>query len=315
MRTALITGISGQDGAYLTRRLRKDGFRVVGTSRTAGVNLWRLEALGLRQQVELREANLAEEGVAHRLILSVRPDEIYHLAGESSVGGSFEHPHAAIDFSARSALHLLETIREHRMNCRLMIGSSAQVFDHQNGRPITEATPFAPVTPYSAGKAAATMIARAYRESFGLFVTILYFGNHESPLRGGQFVTHKIVEGARAIAEGRSRTLSLGNLEVERDWGYAPEYVEAMLLALRAERPDEFIIGTGRPRRLMDFVELTFRRFGLDWKNHVVKDPALLRPIDPPVWRLDPAKAERVLGWKANFGVEEIIEKMINREL
>lgn len=308
MNVSLITGISGQDGAYLAGRLLAEGRRVVGTSRAAGVDLWRLRRLGVHCDVEVREANLAEEGVVQRLVREVAPDEIYHLAGESSVGASFRHPHAAVDFASRSALHLLETVRLNSPATRVLLGSSVQCFDP--GDLVDEGTRFAPVSPYAAGKAAATMMARAYRASYSLLVAVLYLGNHESPLRGSGFVTHKVVAGAKAIAAGERETLELGNLNVERDWGWAPEYVDAMIRAIRAA-PSEYVIATGRTRSLKEFVELAFRSVGLNWETHVRQDPALLRPVDPAVWRLNPAKADRDLGWKARFGIEEIIEAMM----
>ncbi len=312
MNVVLITGISGQDGAFLAQRYVEAGARVVGTSRTAGVDLWRLKALGVDKQVEVIEANLAEEGVVRRIFEQVAPDEVYHLAGESSVGASFHQPHRAIDFAARSALHMMEAIRTLKSSTRLLLGASIQCFHHCDGEPVTEQAPFAPVSPYAAGKTAAAMIARAYRESYNVFVATVFLGNHESRLRGADFVTTKVVRGAAEIARGERTTLPMGNLGVERDWGSAEEYVDVMMRALKADQPDEFVIGTGKVHRLEDFVAMAFSKFGLDWQKHVVKDPALYRPVDPPVWRINATKAERILGWKASAGIEQIINELIS---
>jgi GDPmannose 4,6-dehydratase len=309
VKTALITGVTGQDGGYLAELLAGKGYRVVGTSRSTNVEPGRLPAA-----VELRaldSQNLAETSA---LLRDVRPDEIYHLAGQSSVGLSFADPVGTFHSVATSTLVLLEAARLAERGVKVFLASSAEVFGDTNGA-AEETTPFQPKSPYAAAKAAAAELARTYRLCYGSFVCVGYLFNHESPRRPERFVTRKIVRGACEIALGRKSTLELGDLSVVRDWGWAPEYVEAMWLMLALEAPDDFVLGTGECHPLEHFVELVFAALGLDAKAHVVQNPALHRLAEVRALWANPAHAERKLGWRATTRLPEIVRRMVDAEL
>ena len=315
MKTALVTGISGQDGAYLSQLLLEKGYRVIGQTRgDPKTPIAVLEALGLGGAVEICQSDLDDADAAAALIASCGPDEIYHLAGQSSVGKSFAQPAQTIRSLTLPTLNLLEALRLGGTGIRLFCAGSGEVFGDTGGEPANEATPFRPVSPYGAAKAAAFWQIDSYRRAYGLFACTGLLYNHESPLRDQQFVTRRIVAGACAIAAKRAGTLELGDLSVARDWGWAPDYVEAMWLMLQLPAPDDFIIATGRTITLQDFVARSFAALGLDWSQHVVTMPGRKRPLDIAVCRADAGKADRALGWTARHGVDDVIKLMIAAE-
>jgi GDPmannose 4,6-dehydratase len=309
VKTALISGVSGQDGTYLAELLVANGYRVVGTSRSASVPAERLV-----RGVELRTVDLLDLRQVSELLREVRPDEIYHLAGQSSVGLSFADPVGTFESVAGSTLTLLEAARLAERGVKLFLASSAEVFGDTGGA-ADETTPFQPKSPYAAAKAAAAELARTYRLCYGSFVCVGYLFNHESPRRPERFVTRKIVRGASEIALGLKQTLELGDLSVVRDWGWAPEYVDAMWRTLALEAPDDFVLGTGEGHTLRHFVELAFGALGLDAAAHVVEDPALHRPSEVRALCANPAHAERRLGWRATTRLPEIVRRMVEAEL
>jgi GDPmannose 4,6-dehydratase len=243
------------------------------------------------------------------------PDEIYNLAGQSSVSLSFDQPVDTIDSSVNGTINILETMRLLGSKARLYYASSSECFGNTIGTQATENTPFRPSSPYGIGKAAAQWLVSNYREAYGLFSCSGILFNHESPLRPARFVTQKVIRGALDIAEGNAQVLQLGNLEVERDWGWAPEYVDAMWRMLQLNRAEDFVIATGRRHRLRDFVELTFARLGLDWRQHVVVNQTLLRPLDIVTSVGNAEKAHQLLGWVAETDFTMLVEKMIAGEI
>jgi GDPmannose 4,6-dehydratase len=317
MKTALICGISGQDGAYLAQLLLSKGYLVYGTSRDAQMssfrNLFRLEIL---EKVKLESVALNDFRSVLQVLTKVNPDEVYNLAGQSSVGLSFEQPVETLESIATGSLNLLEAIRFTGKPIKLYNAGSSECFGNIGDRAADENTPFRPRSPYGVAKSASFWEVANYREAYNLFACSGILFNHESPLRPERFVTQKIITTACKISLGvQDQKLSLGNLSIERDWGWAPEYVEAMYLMLQQEYPDDYVIATGISYKLEDFVCNVFAKLDLDWRNHVVVDSNLLRPTDIVFGKGNPTKAEKILGWKAKIGVSEIIEKMIAEKL
>jgi GDPmannose 4,6-dehydratase len=309
MKTALVTGVTGQDGAYLAEQLAGRGYRVVGTSRTLRQNL------EIGAPIDVRTVALEDADAVAALLTEVTPDEIYHLAGQSSVGRSFEDPAGTYRSLASTTLNLLEAVRCAKIRPRVFIAGSGEVFGDTGTARANEATPYAPRSPYAVAKCAAVELARAYRVHYGIFASVGFLYNHESPRRPVTFVTRKIVRGACDIAAGRATTLELGDTSVVRDWGYAPEYVEAMWRALQADAPDDFVIATGQSHSLGHFVELVFRRLGLASEGRVVTNPRFIRPSEVRALHADPSHAERVLGWKAQTMLEGLARTMVDAEL
>lgn len=314
-KTALICGISGQDGAYLARHLLNLGYRVAGTTRALQTpppaNLVRLE---LAAQVELHENTLQDREAVSALLATVMPDEIYHLSGQSSVGASFEHPRDTWDSIVTPTLNLLEALRADKRSARFFLAGSGECFGDTGGAPADENTAFRPQSPYAAAKAAATWAVANYRTAYDLFACTGLLFNHESPLRPARFVTQKVVAAARAIAAGSQERLRLGNLKIVRDWGWAPEYVEAFALMLAQDTPRDFVIGSGRKTALRDFVRLAFQQQGLDWRRHVIVDNGFFRRNEVPVSVANPAAIERQLGWKATLAIEDIVRFLVDGE-
>ena len=314
-KTALIFGISGQDGSYLARFLLDRGYIVVGTSRDAQMSsLVNLRRLGIRDRVEVRSASLGDFRSVLQVLKDVAPDEIYNLAGQSSVGLSFDQPVETFESIGIGTLNLLESVRFMDSGARLYNASSSECFGNTDGVPATEETPFRPRSPYAVAKAAAFWEVANYREAYGLFACSGILFNHESPLRPERFVTRKIVSTACRIAAGSREKLRLGNTEVQRDWGWAPEYVEAMWLMLQQDRADDFIVATGHTCALQDLVEEVFSILGLDWREHVELNPDLLRPTDIMVSVANPDKARRVLGWEARSRMRDVVRMMVAEE-
>lgn len=313
MPRALIFGISGQDGAYLAELLLGKGYEVVGTSRDAGVaGFGNLAQLGIRGRVGLASAAITDFRSVLQVLAKTEPTEVYNLAGQTSVALSFDQPVETLESIAIGTLNILEALRFLRRPVRFYNACSSECFGDTRGEPADETTPFRPRSPYAAAKAAAFWEVANYREAYGLFACSGILFNHESPLRPERFVTQKIVQAARRIAAGEQREpLRLGNVSVERDWGWAPEYVDAMWRMLQAPEPDDFVIATGESRRLEEFVAAAFRCVGLDWREHVVCDKGLLRPTDLQKGQGNPELARRKLGWSARSRMDDVVRQMM----
>ena len=307
-KKALIVGVSGQDGAFLAKFLIKKDYEVYGTSRNLSPeNFTGLQYLKVDDVVINLQMIPTDFEDVFRVIASVMPDEIYNLSGQSSVGLSFFKPVEAFNSIALGTLYILESIRLLEGNIKLYNAGSGEVFGDTGGRPADELTVFKPASPYGVAKATSTWQVTSYRDSYGLHASTGILFNHESVLRPEAYVTKKIVLSAARIANGSKETLSLGNINISRDWGYAPEYVEAMWLMLQRETPDDFIIATGTSVSLQYFVEQVFLGFGLDWNAHVEIDRSLFRPSEIQYGGADPSKASNELGWNAKTSVEGLV--------
>jgi len=315
MKKAFICGISGQDGAYLADFLLGRGYRVSGSSRDAQVSSFaNLERLNLRHRVEVESVALTDFRSVLQALIKVEADEVYNLAGQSSVGLSFQQPVETMESIGIGTLNLLEAVRFLGRPIKLYNASSGECFGDILDA-ADETTPFRPRSPYAVAKAAAFWEVANYREAYRLFACSGLLFNHESPLRPGRFVTKKIVTAACRIAAGSQEKLRLGNIAIQRDWGWAPEYVEAMWLMLQQENPDDYVIATGESHSLEEFVDAAFAQVGLRWRDHVVIDPELLRPTDIAVSRGNPQKAASTLGWRARCRMPEVVRLMCQDEL
>lgn len=313
---ALICGISGQDGTYLAQLLLNKGYEVCGTSRDAQMaSFSNLARLGIRDRVMLESMVLTDFRSVLQTIARIKPDEIYNLAGQSSVGLSFQQPVETLESNSIGTLNLLEAIRFIGLPVRLYNACSSECFGDIGEEAADEATPFRPRSPYAVAKAAAFWEVANYREAYGLFASSGILFNHESPLRPERFVTRKIVSAAARIASGSGEKLCLGNIAICRDWGWAPEYVEAMWLMLQQERPEDFVIATGESHSLEEFVSTAFECVRLNWKDHVVTDLSLMRPTEIATGRGNPAKAHRVLHWQAKHKMHDVVKMMMEDEL
>ena len=311
-RIALIVGISGQVGPYLARLLLDKGYVVHGSTRRApGEALANLETLGIAGRVTLHPLELGDADAATDLLQAIMPAEVYNLAGPSSVGRSFAEPRDSYAAITLGTLGLLEAVRRADPEVRFYNAASSECFGDTGATPATETTPFRPVSPYAAAKTAAFWEVAAFRDAYGLFACSGIVFNHESPLRPAGFVTRKIIDGARRIARGEPGKLTLGRLDIERDWGWAPEYVEAMWAMLQANAPEDYVLATGESRRLEDFVATAFAAVGRDWRDHVETDPALFRPADIAHSAGNPEKARRKLGWAARHRMAEVVRMMV----
>lgn len=314
-KKALIIGVSGQDGSYLAQFLVEKGYQVTGSSRDAMLSSFaNLGRLGVRDRLEFASVSLNDFRSVLQALEKYRPDEVYNLAGQSSVGLSFEQPVETFESVSLGALNLLEAIRFLGRPIRLYNASSSECFGNTEGRPATETTPFHPRSPYAVAKAAAFWQVANYREAYQMFACSGILFNHESPLRPERFVTRKIVKAACRIAAGCEEKLKLGNISVCRDWGWAPEYVQAMWLVLQQETPDDYIIATGQTFMLQDFVQEVFASLNLDWRDHVEYNPDLLRPSEIEISVANPARAEERLGWKARFAMPDVARMMVEAE-
>lgn len=314
-KRALICGISGQDGAYLSELLLGKDCEVVGTSRDAeGSEFRNLKRMGLYERVRLVSMNLTDFRSVLQVLAQVQPGEIYNLAGQSSVALSFEQPIDTFESITVAALNLLEAIRFAGRPVRLYNACSSECFGDTGEAAANEDSPFRPSSPYATGRAAAFWAVANYREAYGLQACSGILFNHESPLRPARFVTRKIVGAACRIARGAKERLSLGTLSIVRDWGWAPEYVEAMWRMLQADKPRDYVVATGEAHSLEDFVAETFTALGLDWRAHVDTDPTLGRPTDPRAVRGDPRRIAADLGWKAQTRMPALVRKLIEAE-
>ena len=334
MKTAVITGITGQDGAYLAQLLLGKGYKVFGTyRRTSSVNQWRIQELGIAEhpRLELVEYDLTDQGTSIRLIEQAKPDEVYNLAAQSFVGVSFDQPATTAQITGVGALFLLEAIRMVNPGIRYYQASTSEMFGKVQAVPQGEGTPFWPRSPYGVAKLYAHWMTVNYRESYLIFAASGIPFNHESPLRGREFVTRKITDGAARIARGKLEVLELGNLDARRDWGFAPEYVEGMWRMLQAEHPDSYVLATGRTESVRDFVNLAFSAVDLPlrWQGQGVDEvgvdargqvrvrvnPRYYRPAEVDLLIGDPSKARRELGWEARTSLEELCRLMVQADL
>jgi GDPmannose 4,6-dehydratase len=312
MKTALVTGISGQDGAYLARLLLEKGYEVWGTSRDAQVSSFEnLERLSIRKDVRLASVALNDFRSVIQVLFNAQPDEIYNLGGQSSVSLSFEQPVETQESIYLGTLNLLESIRFTGKGIKLYNASSSECFGDLGGQAATEDTAFRPRSPYAVAKSAAFWQVANYREAYNIFACSGILFNHESPLRPERFVTQKIVRAAYRIARGEQKMLQLGNIEIQRDWGWAPEYVEAMFLMLQQETPEDLVIATGESHKLQDFISIAFEEVGLDWRKHITIDQTLFRPTEIMIGRGDASKAARKLGWKPKYKMGDVSRMMV----
>jgi GDPmannose 4,6-dehydratase len=314
-RTALIFGISGQDGAYLADLLLRKGFEVHGTSRDMeSANFSSLRALGILDSVRLHSTVLGDFRSVVTTLKNVQPRYVYNLAAQSSVGLSFDQPVETIDSIMHGTINILEAMRFLALDARFYNAASSECFGNTDVKPADEATEFRPRSPYAVGKAAAFWAVANYREAYGLFACSGILFNHESPFRSTRYVTQKVVRGATDIAEGRLSVLELGALDLSRDWGWAPEYVDAMQRMLDHPDPADFVIATGETHSLKDFVAGCFSCFGLDWRNHVVTGDAFRRPTDILCSSGNPRKARDLLGWSATITMPRVVELLVEAE-
>jgi GDPmannose 4,6-dehydratase len=314
-RTALICGISGQDGAYLAQLLLSKGYRVIGTARDAQMSSFaNLDRLGIRSQVTVVSMAINDFRSVLQVLSRHAPSEVYNLAGQSSVGLSFEQPVETLESISIGTLNLLEVIRFLNRDIRFYSAGSGECFGDTGDVPADENTPFRPRSPYAVAKAAAFWQVANYREAYGLFACSGILFNHESPLRPERFVTQKIVRAACRIAAGSAERLHLGNLDIQRDWGWAPEYVDAMWRMLQQAAPQDFVIATGQTHPLQDFVAEAFNAVGRDWRDHTETDAALKRPTDIRFGRANPVLAAAQLGWVAQKHMTDVVRAMVAAE-
>ncbi len=310
-KVALICGVSGQDGSYLAQLLLDKGYRVFGTSRDVqGSGFANLRQLGIKEQVQY--ISMVPEDFRSVLVALRKssPDEIYYLAGQSSVGLSFEQPAETIQSITLGTLNVLEGCRMMDKQIRLYHAGSGECFGDTQGKPANEQTPFYPMSPYAVAKSSAYWLVNNYRDAYGLFACTGILFNHESPLRPERFVTQKIICAVKRIAQGSKERLKLGRLDIARDWGWAPEYVDAMWRMLQQDKAQDFVIATGTTMTLEEFVQAAFEQAGLHWRDYVIQDPSLFRPTDLAIGRADPGKAEKMLHWQASIRGVDVVKKM-----
>lgn len=317
-KRALITGITGQDGAYLAQLLLEKGYEVHGIVRRsshAGVFDHRLKWLGIADRVTLHDGNLIDLSSLCRILKNVQPDEVYNLAAQSFVTASWQQPILTGQVTGLGAVNLLEAVRMLRPQARFYQASSSEMFGLIQENVQNESTPFYPRSPYGVAKLYAHWMTINYRESFGLHASSGILFNHESPLRGVEFVTRKVTDGVARIKLGLSKELRLGNIDAKRDWGHARDYVRAMWIMLQQDTPDDYVVATGRTTTVRSMCEIAFSHVGLNVSDHLVVDPELFRPAEVDVLLGNPAKAEATLGWKAETTLEAMIQEMVEADL
>jgi len=314
LKTALITGITGQDGSYLADLLVEKGYKVFGVvRRTSSENLWRVHHL--HDKIELVFGDLLDQNSLINAIQYSEPDEVYNLAAQSFVPTSWNQPVLTGEFTALGVTKVLEAIRVVNPKIRFYQASSSEMFGKVREIPQTEETPFHPRSPYGVAKCYGHYLTVNYRESYGMYATSGILFNHESPRRGLEFVTRKITYSVALIKHGVQKELKLGNLEARRDWGFAGDFVEAMWAMLQKDEPDDYVIATGETHSVGEFAERAFSRAGLNWKDHVVTDPMLLRPAEVDLLVGDPSKATKELGWKPRMNFEGLVDSMVDADL
>ena len=321
MKTALITGVTGQDGSYLAEMLLGLGYTVHGlVRRSSSTTRLRLDHLTVDEEVYnkslfLHYADLDDATTIRRLMVRLQPDEIYHLAGQSHVGASFDIPESTCEFTAMGTLRLLEIVRDLTKVPRFLHVSSSEIFGSPDTQPQDESTPMRPVTPYGVAKTFATQMVRVYRESFGVFACNAICFNHESPRRGESFVTRKITRSVARIKAGKQRRLVLGNIHSKRDWGYAPDYVRGMHAMLQHQLPQDFVLASGQVHRVADWLEIAFQHVALDWQDYVDFDAKFSRAVDPVSLVGDASLARRELDWHPQTGFDDMVKLMVDADL
>jgi GDPmannose 4,6-dehydratase len=315
-KAALITGITGQDGGYLARLLLQKGYAVHGLiARRSTDSTWRLRELGIHDDVRLINGDMTDTASLMRAVEKARPAEVYNLAAQSFVGSSWDQPEFTGDVDAIGVTRLLEAIRMVSPTSRFYQASTSEMFGHVQKERQDEDTAFYPRSPYGVAKLYGHWITKNYRESFDLHASSGILFNHESPLRGIEFVTRKITDGAARIKLGKSSELRLGNLDAKRDWGFAGDYVEGMWLMLQQEEPDDYVLATGKTHTVREFCRLAFSHAGLDYERHVKMDPAFVRPAEVDVLLGNSSKAQRKLGWQARTSLQQLVEMMMEADL
>lgn len=317
-KTALITGVLGQDGAYLSKLLLAKGYKVYGMMRRySNPNFENVNYLGVARDIEFVEGDMGDEGSLMTLIKSIRPDEVYNLAAQSFIGTSLTQPTLTAQVNAIGVLYMLNAIRFFSPATKFYQASTSEMYGTaQEDGYQDENTSFHPRSPYAVAKVYAYWITTNFRESYNMFAANGVLFNHESPIRGIQFVTRKVTDGIAQIKHGLTSELRLGNLDSYRDWGFAGDYVEAMYLMMQQEQPDDFVIGTGETHSVREFVELAFRSAGItDWEKYVVIDPQFKRPADVPMLRAKIDKARKLLGWQPKVTFEELVHMMVQADL
>ena len=313
-RRALITGITGQDGAYLARFLLEEGYEVHGMVRRSSTESFE-RVSPLREQIQLHQADLLDQLSIITLLGDVRPHEVYNLAAQSFVPTSWLQPLLTGEFTALGVTRVLEAVRLVDPAIRFYQASSSEMFGKVRQEPQNEQTPFWPRSPYGVAKVYGHWITVNYRESYDIFACSGIMFNHESPLRGKEFVTRKVTDAVARIKLGVQQKLALGNLDAMRDWGYAADYVKAMWMMLQQESPDDYVVATGEKHSVRELVELAFAHVNLDWQDHVEVDPKLLRPAEINTLRGDAAKARKVLGWQTEVTFAELVRMMVDADL
>jgi GDPmannose 4,6-dehydratase len=314
MRTALITGITGQDGSYLAELLLAKGYRVVGMTRRSSTDVHeRIEHLG--ERIEIVSGDLLDQSSMTSIVNVVRPDEVYNLAAQSFVPTSWAQPVLTGEFTALGVTRVLEAVRAVDPRIRFYQASSSEMFGKVQAVPQTESTPFYPRSPYGVAKLYGHWIAINYRESYDIYAVSGILFNHESERRGKEFVTRKISDGVARIYHGLATELRLGNLDAQRDWGFAGDYVEAMWLMLQQDAPDDYVVATNRTHRVGDFVRLAFEIAGLDWAKYTIVDPRFHRPAEVDLLIGDASKARTRLGWEPKTSFEALVERMVRADI
>ena len=315
---ALITGIGGQDGSYLAEFLLEKGYEVHGIERRVALenpdyHLWRIRHI--LDKVRVHGASIESFARLFKVVETIRPDEVYHLAAQSFVSYSFEDEFSTMNTNINGTHYILAAVKDLVPNCRFYFAGSSEMFGKVRETPQTEETPFHPRSPYGISKVAGFELTRNYREAYGLFALSGILYNHESPRRGFEFVTRKITQHVAKIKAGMKEKLKLGNLEAKRDWGHAQDYVRAMWLMLQQEKPDDYVIATGKAHSVREFAEKAFAYAGLDYKDHIVIDPQLFRPAEVELLLGDCSKARKVLGWEYNRSFDDLVKEMVEADV
>ena len=318
MKKALITGITGQDGSYLSELLLEKGYEVHGIVRRVALEhpqarMWRIRHL--LDRIKIHSGSMESYASIFNIISDIKPDECYHLAAQSFVSYSFEDEFSTIDTNLHGTHYVLSAIKRQAPNCRLYFAASSEMFGNVKETPQNEDTPFHPRSPYGISKMAGFEFTRNYREAYGLFTLSGILFNHESPRRGTEFVTRKITSSAARIKLGLDKEIRLGNLDAKRDWGHARDYVRAMWLMLQQDEPDDYVIASGESRSVRDFLETAFHYLGLDYHDYLVMDKDLYRPSEVNILQGDASKARKKLGWSPTVSFEELVKEMMDSDL
>lgn len=316
MKSAFIAGITGQDGSYLAKHLLTLGYNVYGSTRgVRSSNTNNLKNLNILDKVNLTTLSLYDSKELSDLLLKIKPDEIYNFSAQSSVGRSFNYPDETHKSIVKTTKLFLETIKVLNLATRYYNACSSECFGDTGHKGANEHTPFNPKSPYGFAKAEAYKLVKEYRESYGIFAVSGILFNHESPIRPSIYVTQKIIDNAIKISKGSNKKLELGNLDIKRDWGWAPEYIEAIHKIVNHNNPEDFVIGTGHTYSLREFVKKIFEKLGLDWEEHVIVNKNFFRESEIMVSMASPQKAEEVLGWKAKYQMNDVIDFLLESRL